>query len=203
MGTTVCAIDPVIEKCVLQVGAINYSLLLERSLDWPTYQTTLFGAYPDELDNAIVINLMQNQWDRTEPTGVADVLLGAGFPGTPKKTVLMQMAIADDEVSNLATEYQARTMGVPVLTPSPYVPQGLETTTQINGSALVIYDFGLGPTIPATNTPPPDNDVHSNIRNKQATIDMMKRFYETGDIVQTCTAPKGCDCVAAGCGAGL
>jgi hypothetical protein len=203
MGTTVCAIDPVIERCVLQVGAINYSILLERSLDWPVYQTTLFGAYPDELDNVIVINLMQNQWDRTEPTGVADVLLGEGFPGTPSKTVLMQMAIADDEVSNLATEYQARTMNVPVLMPSPYVPQGLQTTTQITGSALVIYDFGLGPTIPATNTPPPENQVHSNIRNKQATIDMMKRFYETGEVVQMCTAPKGCDCVVDGCGMGL
>ncbi|MCW5806209.1 MAG: hypothetical protein KIT31_27840 [Deltaproteobacteria bacterium] len=203
MGTTVCAIDPVIEKCVLQVGAINYSILLERSLDWPTYQTTLFGAYPDELDNIIVLNLMQNQWDRTEPTGVADVILGQGFPGTPRKTVLMQIAIADDEVSNIASEYQARTMNVPVLTPSPYVPFGLETTTQINGSALVIYDFGLGSTIPLTNTPPPDNDVHSNVRNKQATIDMMKRFYETGDVVQTCTAPKGCDCATGGCGTPL
>jgi hypothetical protein len=205
MGTTVCAIDPVIEKCVLQVGAINYSLLLERSLDWPIYRTTLIGAYPDELEVALIINLMQNQWDRTEPTGVADIMLGQGFPGTPAKQVLMQMAIADDEVANLGTEYQARTMGVPTLVPSPYVPFGLEEATSIapGGSALVIYDFGLGATIPVTNEPPPDNDVHGNIRNKQATIDMMKRFYETGEIVQTCTAAKGCDFAADGCGAGL
>lgn len=201
MGTTVCAIDPVIEKCVLQVGAINYSLLLERSLDWPQYRTTLVGAYPDALDVALIINLMQNQWDRTEPTGVADVILGDGYPGTPPKKLLMQIAIADDEVSNLGSEYQARTMDIPVLTPSPYIPFGMESTNMINGSAMVIYDFGLGNTIPPTNEPPPDNDVHSNIRNKQATIDMMKRFYETGDIIQTCTAPKGCDCVVAGgCG---
>jgi hypothetical protein len=33
---------------------------------------------------------------------------------------------------------------------------------------------------------------------------MMKRFYETGEIVQLCTAPKGCDCtVTGGCGAAL
>jgi hypothetical protein len=204
MGTTVCAIDPVIEKCVLQVGAINYSLLLERSLDWPTYRTTLIGAYPDPLDVALVINLMQSQWDRTEPTGVADVILGEGFPGTPAKQVFMQIAIADDEVSNLASEYQARTMGIPTLTPSPYVPFGVESSATPVSSGLVIYDFGLGDTIPPTNEPPPDNTVHSNIRNKQATIDMMKEFYETGLIVQKCTAPKGCDCtVADGCGAEL
>jgi len=203
MGTTVCAIDPVIEKCVLQVGAINYSLLLERSLDWPTYRTTLFGAYPDALDDALIVNLMQTQWDRTEPTAVADVIIGEGFPGTPTKQVLMQIAIGDDEVSNLASEYQARTMGIPVLMPSPYVPFGLATSTTPVPNGMVIYDFGVGNTIPSTNEPPPDNDVHSNIRNKQATIDMMKRFYEQGEIVQLCTSDKGCDCVANGCGAAL
>ncbi|MDQ3364519.1 MAG: hypothetical protein M3680_03730 [Myxococcota bacterium] len=200
MGTTVCAIDPVIEKCVVQVGAINYSLLLERSRDWPTYRTTLIGAYPDPLDTTLIINLLQHEWDRSEPTSIADVIVGDGFPGTPKKHVFMQVAIADDEVSNLASEYQARTMGIPVVLPSPYKPYDLATTSSPVTSGMVIYDFGLGSSIPPTNEPPPDNDVHSNIRNKQATVDMMKHFYETGEIVQLCTAPTGCDCTAGGCG---
>lgn len=203
MGTTVCAIDPVIERCVLQVGAVNYSLLLERSRDWPTYRTTLIGSYDNALDIVLVINLLQQQWDRTEATSVADVMLGDGIPGTPTKQVLMQMAIADDEVSNVATENQARTMGVPVVTPSPYIPFGLEGTAGPARNGLVIYDFGLGSTIPPTNEPPADNNVHSSIRNKQATMDMMRRFFETGEIVQLCTAARGCDCPAGGCGADL
>ena len=204
MGTTVCAIDPVIRRCVVQVGAINYSLLLERSRDWPRYRTTLIGAYPNGLDVALMISLMQQEWDRTEPTAVADVIVGQGFPDTPAKQVLMQMAIADDEVANLASEYQLRTMDIPVLTPSPYIPYGAMQTAGPAQSAMVIYDYGLGSTIPLTNEAPPDNDVHSNVRNKKATTDMMKRFYETGEIIQTCTAPKGCDCTVAGaCGVGL
>lgn len=203
MGTTVCGIDPVISKCVLQVGAINYSLLLERSRDWPTYRTTLNGAYPDPFDDVMVINLMQQQWDRTEATSVVDTILPHTFPGTPQKQVLMQMAIADDEVSNIGTEMQARTMNIPVMMPSPYVPFGLTTSTTPVPNGLVIYDFGLGSTIPHGNEAPPDNAVHGSIRNKQATTDMMKRFYETGEIVQMCTAPRGCDCPAGGCGAEL
>ena len=205
MGTTVCAIDPKIERCVLQVGAINYSLLLERSHDWPQYRTTLEGAFPSPLDQALIVSLMQIQWDRTEPTAVADVILGDGFPGTPPKSVFMQIAIADDEVSNLASEYQARTMGVPVLMPSPYVPHGLAQASAPVESGLIIYDFGLASTIPATNEPPPENEVHSNIRNKQKTIDMMKHFYEAGEVQQMCTAAKGCDCAAepSGCGVQL
>lgn len=205
MGTTVCAIDPKIERCVVQVGAINYSILLERSHDWPQYRTTLEGAFPSPLDQALIVSLMQIQWDRTEPTSVADIIVGDGFPGTPPKSVFMQIAIADDEVSNLGSEYQARTMGIPVLTPSPYVPYGVESSAVPVESGMIIYDFGLGSTIPATNEPPPENNVHSNIRNKQATIDMMKHFYETGEIQQMCTAEKGCDCAAepSGCGAEL
>ncbi|HWO21815.1 MAG TPA: hypothetical protein VNO30_23760 [Kofleriaceae bacterium] len=204
MGGTVCAIDPVIERCVLQVGAINYSTLLERSRDWPTYRGILISAYRDPLDVTLIVNLMQHQWDRTEPTSVVDVLVGGSVPGAPPKQVFMQIAIADDEVSNVASEYQARTMGIPTVTPSPYVPFGLQGSAGPVRNGLVIYDFGLGATIPPTNEPPPDNNVHSNIRNKRATTDMMRRFYETGEIVQMCTAPRGCDCtVAGGCGADL
>ncbi|MEO7093318.1 MAG: hypothetical protein ABI175_08715, partial [Polyangiales bacterium] len=203
MGTTVCGIDPVITRCVLQVGAINYSLLLERSRDWPTYRTTLNGAYPDPFDDVMVINLMQQQWDRTEATSVVDTIVPHTFPGTPQKQVFMQMAIADDEVSNIGTEMQARTMTIPVVMPSPYVPFGLQPASTPVANGLVIYDFGLGSTIPKGNEAPPDNAVHGSIRNKKATADMMKRFYETGEIVQMCTAPKGCDCTAGGCGAEL
>jgi hypothetical protein len=91
-------------------------------------------------------------------------------------------------------------MGIPVITPTPYTPYGVtEATTASSG--FIIYDFGLGGTIPLTNTPPPSNQVHSNIRNKTKTVQMMKTFYETGKITNICTAPKGCDCTVAGaCG---
>jgi hypothetical protein len=202
-GTTVCGIDPVIERCVVQVGAINYSMMLERSLDWPTYGAILSGAYPDPLDMSLILGLMQMQWDRTDPTAVADVLVGDGFPGSPTKQVLMQIAVADVEVPNVASEYQARTMGIPTLTPSPYVPHGAPGMAGPLRNALVIYDFGLRDTIPATNLPPPDNDVHSSVRNKGATMDMMREFFATGNIIQTCTGTNGCTCDTGGCGAEL
>jgi hypothetical protein len=203
MGTTVCGIDPVIKRCVVQVNAINYSMMLERSLDWPTYRTTLIGAYDDPLVIALMLNLMQNEWDRTEPVVVADVITGEGFPGTPPKQVLMQVAIADDEVPNVASEFAMRTMNIPIITPSPHIPFGVEQAATASSGA-VWYDYGLADTIPLTNTPPPPNDVHSQIRNKQATVDMMKKFYAEGVITNACTAPNGCDCTVTGaCGDAL
>jgi hypothetical protein len=203
MGLTVCGIDPVIKRCVNQVAGINYSLLLERSHDWVTYRTTLIGGYEDPLVVALMINLMQQEWDRTDPVAIADTIRTTGFPDTPPKQVLLQMAIADDEVPNVGSEYAARTMGLQVMTPTPYVPWGLTSTAGPADSGMVIYDFGLGSTIPATNVAPPDNDVHSQIRNKSATTDMMKDFYEKGEITNTCTAPTGCDCTMGGCGSAI
>ena len=203
MGTTVCGIDPVIKKCVVQVNGINYSMLLERSVDWPQYGVILQGGYGSPLNTALMIGLMQNEWDRTEPVAVADVITGPGFPDTPPKQVLMQFGIADDQVPNVGSELQMRTMGIPLITPTPFHVYGVEEKASAPSGA-VMYDFGLSGTIPLTNTSPPRNDVHSNIRNKKATTDMMKQFYETGTITNLCTAPNGCDCTVAGaCGPGV
>lgn len=66
-------------------------------------------------------------------------------------------------------------------------------------NALAIFDFGLSETIPLTNEPPPDNDVHSSVRRREATIEMMRGFYATGEIASTC-GPEGCSCETGGCG---
>ncbi len=201
-GGTITAYDPVIEKGVLQVGAMNYSMLLERSRDWPTYQMFLQGAYPDSIDVSLLLALMQMQWDTTDPVAVSDALLTGGIPGVPDKQVLMQFAVADDEVSNVASEYQARSMGIPVLTPSVYEPWGVETADGPVPNGLAIFDFGLGDTLPVTNQPPPDNDVHSFVRRREAAIEMIRIFYRDGLATQTC-GPAGCVCQDGGCGAEL
>jgi hypothetical protein len=81
------------------------------------------------------------------------------------------------------------------------VPYGMQPSSAPVPNGLVLFDFGLGATIPLTNEPPPDNDVHSNIRNKRATIEMMRKFYTDGMIEQKCTSgTAGCDCANGGCG---
>jgi hypothetical protein len=201
-GGTIMAYDPFIERGVLQMGAMNYSMLLERSADWPTYQSFLQGSYPDAIDVSLLLALMQMQWDTTDPVSVADAVLSYGIPGVPAKQLLMQIGVADDEVSNIASEVQARTMGVPVLAPTVYQPWGTELAAGPVPNALAIFDFGLADTIPVTNTPPPANDVHSSVRRREAAIEMMRGFYSNGEIVSTC-GETGCFCESGGCGAVL
>jgi hypothetical protein len=191
-GTTVIAVDPVIQRGVTGVGAGNYSLMLERSADWPQYRTIVTGAYPDPLDLVLIINLMQMRWDHTEAAGFAHVVTTGSPLGISPKQVLVQMALGDEQVPNLATEWEARSMGIPVLTPSPSEPYGLATADgPITGSALVIMDGGAPP-VPAANIPAPDTGQHNLTRNQPASRRQIATFFETGSITNECDGACVC-----------
>lgn len=198
-GTTVVAYDPRITRGVVGVGGGNYSLMLERSTDWPQYRTVLSGAYPSTLDMTLAIGLFQMRWDLTEPSGVVDVMLAGTALGVPPKQLLIHMALADDEVPNLATEWQARSSGVPVLTPSSVLPYGLVQAASpiaAGGSALVVWDGGVTPP-PVENVPAPDTGAHSLTREQPAAWRQMATFYATGAIVQECDG--ACTCHTGAC----
>jgi hypothetical protein len=199
MGGIIMGYEPTITRAALQVGAVNYSMLLERSLDWPTYRTIMIGAYPDPLDVALLINLMQEFWD-TDPANVVYDMIPGTVEGSVPKQILMQIAVADDEVSNIASHSQARSMGINTLSPSVDEPYKVPLAAEPLESALVIFDWGLGDTIPLTNEAPPDNDVHGDLRFYEACTSQIGTFFETGEIVSTC-GDSGCTCTDGGCGA--
>ncbi len=197
-GATIVAYDPHIKRAALGVGAANYSMMLERSLDWPTYRTVMIGAYDHPLHVSILLNLMQMRWDATEPTNVIADLPGSAIPGRDGKQILMQIGIADSEVPNLASEYEARTMGLSVLGPATYAPYGIPEEEGPLSSGLVIYDKGFGP-IPDGNLPPEENEGHYISRNAVAARRQIQHFFETGEIIHTCGAGIVCDCTTDAC----
>ena len=197
-GTAVMAYEPTVTRAVLGVGGANYSLLLDRSNDWPTYRTILAGAYPDPLDVTLAINLFQMRWDKVEGSGIANTVLTGAPTSVPPKQLLMQIALGDEQVPNLGSYWQARTMGIPVLGPSPQTPWGLTVATSpvATGSALVIMDGGAPP-VPRTNVPAPDSGMHSLTRNQAASRRQIRDFFTTGSIVNQCAGP--CVCQSGAC----
>jgi hypothetical protein len=192
---------------VLGVGAANYSMLLDRSSDWPEYRLILAGSYTDAMDDTMVISLCQMRWDKTEGSGIVNTVLD-GAPTAPiKKQLLMQIAISDEQVPNIGSYWQARSMGIPVLAPnapaSPrqVVPWGLTTAAaplDVGASALVIMDGGA-PEAPKDNEPAPplSPSMHDLTRNQPATRRQIRDFYQTGQIVNECTGP--CLCATGQC----
>jgi len=197
-GGTHMSYDPNLLRGVLGVGGINYSMMLERSVDWPTYKSILIGAYPDPLQVALMISLMQMAWDTTDPVQTANDVLEGTKLGVPPKQILLQMATGDEEVPNISTEYQARTMGIPVLGPAMYELYGVPEATGPVSSALVVYDAGGLAGIPLGNIPPPDTDAHYVTRDAAAALRQMKTFFESGQIFAEC-GDTPCYCEEGAC----
>ncbi|MFT3693119.1 MAG: hypothetical protein QM831_08250 [Kofleriaceae bacterium] len=195
-GTAVMAYEPTIPRAVLGVGGANYSLLLDRSADWPQYRTILNGGYNDSLDDTLAIGLCQMRWDKVEGSGVVNSVLN-GAPTAPiAKQLLMEIALSDEQVPNLGSYWQARSMGIPVLGPTPVTPWGLQVQASplaAGASAILIMDGGA-PAAPVTNIPAPkiDPSMHDLTRTQAATRRQIKQFFDTGEIVNECNGVCTC-----------
>jgi hypothetical protein len=200
-GGTFMAYDPNIMTGILGVPGANYSMLLDRSTDWTQYHAIQRNAYPDPIDSEILLNIFQQDWDRVDPITTTQGLIGvngAPVPGTPAKQILMIEAASDSQVPNISTETEARTMGIPVLTPADRVPYGLTGADGPLVNALTIVDEHPTPVPPITNTTVMEDGTHGSVRGRAAIQEQMKIFLYTGQIQQTCADASGtlvgCDC---------
>lgn len=168
-GGTYLTISPDISRGVLGAGATNYSFLLRRSIDFAPFQVVLNANYLGDLDRVMLYPLLQQIWDRAEPEGYMSRLLEDPIPGNPEKHVLMQVGINDSQVSHVAAEIQARSLGIPTTAPSAHPVFGIpEVEAPFAGSAYVPYDVG-GVAPPLTADPPTvENGVHEAVRRLPA-----------------------------------
>ena len=196
MGPVSTAVSLDWDKGVFGVAGVNYSTLLNRSIDFDIYQAILDPAYPDKLDQALGILVAQMLWDRGEGNGYANHYTDP-LPGVAEKTALVQGALGDHQVANVATEVMARSMGASVLTPAvapdrtndvePFfgIP-AIESSPHL-GSAVVMFDSGA-PLPPTTNTAPRDgDDPHEDVRRVPVAYDQIAAFFQPdGGIIDTC-----------------
>ena len=109
-GGALTAVEPDITRTVLYVPGMNYSTLLTRSVDFADYALVLYPSYPNESERPLLLAMIQMMWDRGEPDGYANHMTSDPLPGTPAHHVLIDMAYGDHQVSNVATEVEARTI---------------------------------------------------------------------------------------------
>ena len=112
MGGALTAVAPDFDRAVLGVPGMNYSTLLQRSVDFDDVR----GDHLPELSASRSIascwlSLIQLLWDRGEANGYAHHMTGDPLPDTPAHKVLMHVAFGDHQVSNATAEVEARTIG--------------------------------------------------------------------------------------------
>ncbi len=195
MGLMLAAVSPDIERAVLGVPGMNYSMLLPRSVDFDTYEEVFAPAYPSELDRAILLGLLQMLWDRGEGGGYAAHVTDNPYPRTPAKTVLLDVAYGDHQVSELTALIEARAIGAayhePAATPER-LPSGVLFGLQpipgypYPGSAIIVWDSG-SPPIPLAQLPPRDgHDPHEDVRADPEVRRQKAAFLFDDELIDVC-----------------
>jgi hypothetical protein len=193
LGTTFFAWDPNLTRAALHVGGANWGVLFERSTNWVTFKTILDSTYPNPIDQVILEQILQMGFDPTDPVHVADRALAGD------KHVVLQMSVGDAAVTNLASMLQARTFGLPLVGPALFEPYGLTATEGTLEDAFVIYTEDPTPLPPETNAVNAEENVaHGQLRRRDAVVEQIGHFFETGEIINTCDG--ACDCAAGACG---
>ena len=213
-GGALTAVAPDFTRASLGVGGMNYSVLLNRSVDFDTYAAFLDPAYPDELSQQLLLSMVQMLWDRGESNGYANVVTDDPLPNTPAHELLMNIGVGDHQVTNYSAETMARTVGAGIHTPIVYpgrwpgvnVGWGLPAMTfPWTDSALVYWDPGPVRDDPASSdpadvlgadVPPIENlpnrtgvDPHENPRRTPAEQQMVSDFLmpnAASKITDTC-----------------
>jgi hypothetical protein len=200
LGSTLFAYDPTLTRGVLSVGAANWAVMFERSNNWSVYSLPLKGAYGGVMNSVILQQVVEMGFELVDGGTIAPAIRAGGLPGAaPNKQYLMQMSMGDCAVPNLASEYQARSLGFSLLGPTVKMPYGFTPTTDPLSSGFVIMNESPEPLPPATNeTFNYDNPAHESLRRRQAAVDQIMHFTKTGEITNYCTG--ACDCKAGNCG---
>jgi hypothetical protein len=195
MGAMLAAVSPDIERAVLGVPGMNYSLLLPRSVDFDDYLAVMEPAYPDDFERPLIFGIVQMLWDRGEGAGYIQHLTSNPYPGTTAKTVLMDVAFGDHQVTELSAMVEARTIGATIHRPVAADGRwqevdpgyGLESTTYpSDGSAVIVWDSGMEP-IPFENLPPRvGDDAHEDPRADPDVRTQKASFLFDDTLVDVC-----------------
>lgn len=197
MGIMLAAVSPDIERAVVGVVGMNYSMLLPRSVDFDTYEGVMVPAYPSARDRALLLTLIQQLWDRGEGAGYVQHVTSDPYPGTHAKPILLHVALGDHQVTELSAFVAARALGADVHLPiaeEGRLPSDVALTFGLDpieypsdGSGIVLWDSG-SPAIPIVGLPPRDGrDPHEDPRYDVDVREQKSAFLQPdGQIIDVC-----------------
>jgi hypothetical protein len=203
LGGAASAISTEWNRAVLGVPAMNYSLLLTRSSDWPQFQAVYDASYTDPVDRVLGIQLAQLLWDRGENQGYAQHLTSNPYDGFESKSLVLIGAFGDHQVANVATDALARTIGAAIHRPvlrdgrsaqaEPF--WGIDTIDDGEATApasYVMWDYGT-PESPPNNSAPNEidhgKDPHGAGSEEPGVLMQALTFLLTGELNVSCDGP--------------
>ncbi|MFH1467512.1 MAG: hypothetical protein ABIO70_24215 [Pseudomonadota bacterium] len=182
-GANLMALSEDLDYGVLHVGGAVWSTMLERSSNWPAFETMMEMGVPNPLDRQRLYAVSQLLWDPVDPITHTAALRG--------KPLLWQESLGDEQVPNLSTDALARSIGLTLLGPAVEPVPGL---TEEHGplapgtTALAQFDPQLGRPH-ETNRPAEESGAHYFPRHTEQVHAQIGAFFlagAEGTVVHTC-----------------
>lgn len=206
-GGALTALSPHFDYSVLDLAGMNWSLIIQRSNLWSTFSIFLDPAYPNPMEQALALALMQGPWDRADSNGYAHHITQNPLPGSKLSRVLINSPIGDQILTETAAELMQRSLGVQRHNPSivdgrhiavePYLGIAPITTYPFEGNAVMHWDSGPFPIAGRDGTPlqRPENlprnlgyDTHGMPIGQESAWTQKATFWRTGIVVNVCGA---------------
>lgn len=190
-GASFTGISPDVSRAVLAVPGAGWSTMFQRSIHWSNIEVLIDILYPDPLSQSVYLSMLQTFFDRSDPAGLA-----RGLADDPSKVVLLQEAVGDVQVPNLATDLLVRSMGAHHLAEAPRPIAGVAVEAAPSfGPALTQYvlpDALAGYTPPESNVvPTEENGVHGGAPTSDLALAQTLQLLNAGEAVHPCDGP--CD----------
>lgn len=191
-GGTYMAVTTDVERGILAVPGQSYHLMLDRSVNFDQFGSVMRTSIEDGADIPLVLALVQQLWDRADPGSFSRHIGSGRLANGQRHEALLLVSIGDHQVTTLSAHVMARAMGAPNLAPVNRSLFGIEDRTgPIAGSAMIEFDFGLGPE-PVDNLPMREGrDPHNRIAEIPVAYVMAEQWFRTGVLEQLCEGP--CD----------
>ena len=197
LGGALTAVAQDFTRSVLAEAGMNYSILLDRSVDFDDYLGVMRPSYPKRYDRVIGLEVAQLLWDRGETDGYANHITEHPLPHTPRHRVLLIGAVGDHQVSEFSLRVEAATLGaaahVPIAAPGRIVDADpgafLDRIRKypFSRSSYWLWDTG-SPSSPAPNLPPrAGHDPHDDTPNILGVRALKSAFWQPhGSVANVC-----------------
>ncbi|HTJ84721.1 MAG TPA: hypothetical protein VL400_23540 [Polyangiaceae bacterium] len=190
-GSSFISISDDISRAAFGVPGSAWSTMLTRSIVFPPVKAFIELDYPDPLDITWLTTMAQLRFDHSDPANMTRLMFKDPLPDAPPdRTVILQEAIGDSQVPNLATDILVRAMGVKSLDPTFYDPFGVDHVLAPTNESCVtqvrLPDWDK-PAPPTTNTPPEaENGVHHAMNFEPTVHQQIAALLLDGQIIQPC-----------------